>query len=746
MAQSIIEEIGHILPPSQNLADTLARAADYAAQQSHPEVTLEHLLLALTEDPDAALVLSLSKVEIDQLKGDVSTHLGRLEDRSSPAGAVGISANLRQILEAAAAAARGRRSAIDGAIVLAAIVGDGRSTAAHLLRAHGLTFEEAIKALQQAAQAAEAEPASSESTHLETSGPESVGPESGSESADPETAEPQPVEVESTEWVEDPQGGFPLAPEQQQPIDEPPAQQSFRHPAGATPDEILASARQRVQDRFAPEVIISDDDAFDGNAARTGTAATGAEPKSHEFDQHGSSATPASAMPEHYDHQPEAESQRHAPFGDAEAAGPGPRPAPPAKRPLPPGAIRPGEAEPVPEAPPAEPAQRQGSRIEESAIDEVLASIRKVGKVPADQPHSPHLPPPPPQRPARAAEPPPPSPSVAPPPAAAHPSSLRPADHDFFGQGGQGHATQRGGAAPPQHMPMPPPPPRGRHAGPPRAPLPGLPSTHPGARPPPPPAPAPAPSAPMPWPQTRTDGAHLRMDGAAHHPRADGNASSPPPQVPPQWGPVTPMGAQRPGPAPAGPSLSAEAPQRQRSPELSLGEMVENIPRSMRVSSPALVEVRIARSEVKALADGLQGGGGVWRHDLTVTKAMSVRLRAPEGGFFIETSSPETQWIENTMGLITDDYASWRWTVTPTQSGTKRLQLIISARTVGTDGLTAETALPDQVVNVKVRVNYVKTVKKIGGWALAAIAGGVLASFGENLPAKVMSLVGTIFR
>jgi len=78
MAQSIIEEIGQILPPSRNLADTLARAADYATQQAHPEVTLEHLLLALTEDPDAVSVLTLSKIEIAQLMGDVSTHLGRL--------------------------------------------------------------------------------------------------------------------------------------------------------------------------------------------------------------------------------------------------------------------------------------------------------------------------------------------------------------------------------------------------------------------------------------------------------------------------------------------------------------------------------------------------------------------------------------------------------------------------------------------------------------------------------------------
>ena len=204
--------------------------------------------------------------------------------------------------------------------------------------------------------------------------------------------------------------------------------------------------------------------------------------------------------------------------------------------------------------------------------------------------------------------------------------------------------------------------------------------------------------------------------------------------------------AARGGPPDATRATPGAPPQRPRATDVSVGQMVENIPRSMRVGIPVVVEARIARAEVKALADGLQGGGAVWRHELTVTKAMSVRLRAPDGGFFIETASPETQWIENTLGLITDDYASWRWTVTPRERGAKRLQLVISARTVGTDGLAAETALPDQLVSVKVRVNYAQTAKRVGGWALAAIAGGLLARFGEDLPATVASLMSTIVK
>lgn len=151
----------------------------------------------------------------------------------------------------------------------------------------------------------------------------------------------------------------------------------------------------------------------------------------------------------------------------------------------------------------------------------------------------------------------------------------------------------------------------------------------------------------------------------------------------------------------------------------------------MRVGVPVVVEARIARADVKALAEGLQGGAAAYRHEVVVTKAMSVRLRAPDGGFVIENRSPETQWIENVLGFGNDDFASWRWTVTPRARGRKQLQLIVSARTVGADGMTAETALPDQMVDVKVAINYARTAARWMGWIVAAVIGGLLAKFGE---------------
>jgi neural Wiskott-Aldrich syndrome protein len=143
-----------------------------------------------------------------------------------------------------------------------------------------------------------------------------------------------------------------------------------------------------------------------------------------------------------------------------------------------------------------------------------------------------------------------------------------------------------------------------------------------------------------------------------------------------------------------------------------IGQLVENIPRSMRVSVPAMIEVRVARADVQALAEGLQGGGAAYQHAVMIAKAMSVRLRAPDGGFFIETASPETQWIERATLMSQDDFASWRWHVTPRDAGRRRLQ--------------------DQVISVRVRTNYGQVASRWIGWGVAAVAGGLLAKFGEG--------------
>jgi len=146
----IAEDLSRIAM-SAGLGETLGRALEAARGQGHAEVTLEHMLVALCDDPDATLVLAASNVDVGQIRSGVAAHLGNLQ-RHALSGDPAVSADLRRIMEAAAAAARGgRRREINGAIVLAAIVGDGRSAAAQMLQGQGLTFEGAIRALQKGA-------------------------------------------------------------------------------------------------------------------------------------------------------------------------------------------------------------------------------------------------------------------------------------------------------------------------------------------------------------------------------------------------------------------------------------------------------------------------------------------------------------------------------------------------------------------------------------------------------------------
>jgi len=60
---------------SQELEETLRRAMDLASRNGHEFATLEHLLIALTEDSDALEVLAACDVDITQLKDELDRHI-----------------------------------------------------------------------------------------------------------------------------------------------------------------------------------------------------------------------------------------------------------------------------------------------------------------------------------------------------------------------------------------------------------------------------------------------------------------------------------------------------------------------------------------------------------------------------------------------------------------------------------------------------------------------------------------------
>jgi hypothetical protein len=573
----IVEDLGRI-PMSPNLAAALSRASEYAAAQSHIEVTLEHLLLALTEDGDAAQVLEASHVELGRLNADISTHLGRIEERLAPGQPVRltVSGELKRILEAAAAAAmKGRRREINGAIVLAAIVGDGRTVAAHMLRAQGLTFEEAIRVLR--------------------APPQQPRPAAQAPAAAPSPAAPAYEPVPPSEGR-----GAPNS------------------------EDFLANARERVQTRTHPPV-------------------------------------PQPALT--YQAPPDAEVRHRQ---EREALG---------------GEVAPAADQTWAEQP-IETAAESAAALPPPAVE-------------------PHWAPRPPAQPA-APPPPPPSYSEAETRRSAPPVPGRPTAHPPYPL-----------QAPQVHRP-PPPPPAGER--PPRSPYPPVRPVHPGSMPA-----GPGGAVPPPPP-----GGYAPWSG----PREGGPQATIPPPGPP---PLPPMDGRVPREPPAQQRAPAEHGERRRAGRhvgVEAGQLAENIPRRMRVDGAMIVEARIAKASVRAVMDGVNGG--VPGHEVSATKALAVRLKAPESGFTIEPASPETQWIEAAVGVMSDDYASWRWVVTPRHRGRQRLQLVVSARTVGMDGLSVETALPDQVIDVRVRANWARPLKSWAGWLVAAAAGAAAQALGGD--------------
>jgi ATP-dependent Lon protease len=130
-----------VLPPSPALEATRRRALDYADQRKHQYATLEHLLLALIDDTDAAAVLQLCKADLGALKASLLNYLDReLKEIviESGAGARPSPAFRRVIQRATLDAQASGRTAMSGANMLPAIFPETRSPAVRFLGEQGV--------------------------------------------------------------------------------------------------------------------------------------------------------------------------------------------------------------------------------------------------------------------------------------------------------------------------------------------------------------------------------------------------------------------------------------------------------------------------------------------------------------------------------------------------------------------------------------------------------------------------------
>jgi Glyoxalase superfamily protein/Clp amino terminal domain, pathogenicity island component len=126
---------------------TMHRALHYAIQRKHQYETLEHLLLALTDDVDASAVMEACKVDLGALKEKLTYYIDNdlktnvINDGGEPKQ----SAGFHRVVQRAAHYAEGRgRPNRTGAELLVAIFAETESPAARLLGEQDMTRQDAI--------------------------------------------------------------------------------------------------------------------------------------------------------------------------------------------------------------------------------------------------------------------------------------------------------------------------------------------------------------------------------------------------------------------------------------------------------------------------------------------------------------------------------------------------------------------------------------------------------------------------
>ncbi len=133
------------LTPS--LERDLERALALAAERKHEYATLEHLLLALTEDEDAAEVMTACKLDIEKLRRDLANYLDNdcasfvVED----GGQVHPTAAFQRVVQRAVLHVESSsRDEVSGANVLVSIFAERDSHAAYFLQEQDMTRYDAV--------------------------------------------------------------------------------------------------------------------------------------------------------------------------------------------------------------------------------------------------------------------------------------------------------------------------------------------------------------------------------------------------------------------------------------------------------------------------------------------------------------------------------------------------------------------------------------------------------------------------
>ena len=134
---------------SRTLETTLRRAMQLANDHRHEYVTLEHLLLSLIDDEDAAAVMTACKVDLDKLRGNLEAYLDEELENLVVDGRDGEDARpttaFQRVLQRAMlhVDSSGAREVV-GANVLVALFSERESHAAFFLQEQDMTRYDAV--------------------------------------------------------------------------------------------------------------------------------------------------------------------------------------------------------------------------------------------------------------------------------------------------------------------------------------------------------------------------------------------------------------------------------------------------------------------------------------------------------------------------------------------------------------------------------------------------------------------------
>lgn len=133
---------------SSSLEDAIRKAIALANEHRHELATLEHLLFALTDERDAAIVMRACAVDLGELKDALETYI---EEElatlvtSAPDSEAVPTANFQRVIQRAAIHVQSSgRSEVTGANVLIAIFAERESHAAHFLQEQDMTRYDAV--------------------------------------------------------------------------------------------------------------------------------------------------------------------------------------------------------------------------------------------------------------------------------------------------------------------------------------------------------------------------------------------------------------------------------------------------------------------------------------------------------------------------------------------------------------------------------------------------------------------------